>query len=322
VHPLHGEAAAAALVARGWSVTTHVVPAGEASKSWAELERGLARARAAGLERGDLVVALGGGVVGDLAGLVAALHLRGVAFVQCPTSLLAQVDASIGGKVAIDVPDGKNLLGTFHFPHAVLIDPHSLRTLPSRQLSAGLAEMLKHGALFDAAHFAELESSAAAVRAHDAQLTARLVRRSVALKAACVAADPFEVAPQGRNLLNLGHTLGHALETCSGFDLLHGEAVGLGLRAAARLSAALGLAAPTVEAAIVRALAAAGLPTDLDARLERHAAGELTGAMGRDKKRAGGTVTYIALEALGRPTTRALEPQRILDLLRPRAAPC
>jgi 3-dehydroquinate synthase len=318
VLPLHGPAARQSLEAAGVPVVELVFPAGEASKRPEVLVSLVSALVAAGLGRRDVVVALGGGVVGDLAGLVAALFMRGVDLVQCPTSLLAQVDASVGGKVAIDLPGGKNLLGSFHFPQAVLVDTSVLGTLPDAELGCGLAEMLKHGALFSVEHFEQLVEHADALYARDPAVLRRLVATSVALKAACVSRDPLERAEagKGRVLLNLGHTLGHAIEVASGYGLRHGEAVALGLRAAARLSEAKGLCEPGLEARIVAALLALRLPVALDEWLEGEKGRATTRALSNDKKRAGGTVTYIALAGLGDPRTLQLAPAEIMALLR------
>lgn len=321
VLPLHGAVARQSLEAAGVSVVTRTIAPGEASKRPDVLVALVSDLVAAGIGRRDVVVALGGGVVGDLAGLVAALLLRGVDFVQCPTSLLAQVDASVGGKVAVDLPGGKNLLGTFCFPRAVLVDTSVLQTLPDEELACGLAEMLKHGALFSSEHFEQIVEHAAALYARDPAVLPRLLATSVALKAACVSRDPLELseAGKGRVLLNLGHTVGHAIEAASGFSMRHGEAVALGLRAAARLSEAQGLCDPGLEARMVAALQAVRLPLELDPWLEGDRGKAVERAMANDKKRSGGTVTYIALAALGEPRTLQLAPAEILGLLRGRA---
>lgn len=315
---LYGAAARASLEAAGLTVVTRPIEPGEASKRPEVLLELVGELVAAGLGRRDVVVALGGGVVGDLAGLVAALFMRGIDLVQCPTSLLAQVDASVGGKVAVDLPGGKNLLGVFHFPRAVLIDTDVLQTLPDRELGCGLAEMLKHGALFSVEHFEQLVEHADALYDRDPVLLPRFVAISVALKAACVSRDPLELAGggKGRVVLNLGHTVGHAIESASGLTLQHGEAVALGLRAAARLSEAKGLCEPGLEDRMVAALTALRLPTDLDAWLDGEQGDAVEQVLCNDKKRAGSAVTYIALAGLGEPRTLALPPSEILPLLR------
>jgi 3-dehydroquinate synthase len=321
VLPLHGPVARQSLEAAGVTVVTRTIAPGEASKRPDVLVALVSDLVAAGIGRRDVVVALGGGVVGDLAGLVSALLLRGVDFVQCPTSLLAQVDASVGGKAAVDLPAGKNLLGTFCFPRAVLVDTSVLQTLPDEELACGLAEMLKHGALFSAEHFEQLVEHASALYARDPAVLPRLLATSVALKAACVSRDPLELseAGKGRVLLNLGHTVGHAIEAASGFTMRHGEAVALGLRAAARVSEAQGLCDPGLEARMVSALEALRLPLELEPWLEGDRGKAVERAMANDKKRSGGTVTYIALAALGEPRTLQLAPAEILALLRARA---
>ncbi|MGB1274748.1 MAG: 3-dehydroquinate synthase, partial [Nannocystaceae bacterium] len=292
VMPLYGERVTKSLEAEGFQVVAIEIGAGEVNKTPACLLEVVDKMLHAGLGRRDAVVALGGGVVGDLTGLAAALFMRGIALIQCPTSLLAQVDASVGGKVAVDLPSGKNLLGAFHFPLAVLIDPEVLGTLPDREMTSGLAEMLKHGALFSVDHFNDAVACADAVYERDVTVLARLVATSVALKAACVGRDPWEKgeAGKGRVVLNLGHTLGHAIESASDYALSHGAAVGLGMRAAARLSERRGLAAEGFEQQMVEALTKLRLPTDLDAWLcgERREAVER--ALMHDKKRAAGKV--------------------------------
>lgn len=321
VLPLYGPSARQSLEAAGVSVVARSIPAGEASKRPEVLVGLVSELVSAGLGRRDVVVALGGGVVGDLAALVAALLMRGVDLVQCPTSLLAQVDASVGGKAAVDLPGGKNLFGTFCFPRAVLVDTSVLGTLPDVELACGLAEMLKHGALFSEEHFEQLVEGAPALYARDPAVLPRLLATSVALKAACVSRDPLELseAGKGRVLLNLGHTVGHALEAASGYGLRHGEAVGLGLRAAARVSEAQGLCGPGLEARMVAALTALRLPVELDPWLEGEQGKALERAMANDKKRGGGTITYIGLAAIGEPRTLQLAPAEILGLLRGRA---
>jgi len=318
VHAHHGERTAALIAAAGLDVVLQVLAAGEASKSAETALACIDELASAGLGRDDLVVAQGGGVVGDLAGLVAHLFMRGIPIVQCPSSLLAQVDASIGGKVAVDRPAGKNLLGAFHFPRAVLVDPELLATLPVRERSCGAAEMLKHALLFSADHLEALEQGAEGLLAAEPVVTTALVSSSIALKAACVAADPLEQRKDGggRVLLNLGHTLGHAIEHASGLSVPHGEAVGLGLRAAARVACRHGLVGPELEARVTVALARLGLPVDLDAWLEGERGAAVLAAMQHDKKRAGGTLTYIALAGVGQPRTLALTPDAIMAAVR------
>jgi 3-dehydroquinate synthetase len=268
-------------------------------------------------------VALGGGVVGDLAGLAAATFMRGVALMQCPTSLLAQVDSSVGGKVAIDLSVGKNLFGAFHFPTVVLVDPEVLQTLPDRQLGCGLAEMLKHGALFSREHFNQVVAAADEIYARDADVLARMVATSIGLKAACVSRDPREQgeAGKGRVVLNLGHTVGHAFEVLSEFELEHGEAVGLGMLAAARLSDRKELVKaeegePSLEEQMLTALRAVRLPTRLDEWLTGDRADRLEAQLANDKKRTYASLSYVALSRIGEPTVISLTPAEIVSLLR------
>jgi 3-dehydroquinate synthase len=272
------------------------VPAGEASKSWARLETLVDFLLASGIERGDHLVAFGGGMVGDLAGFAAAIVKRGCKFVQLPTTLLAQVDSSVGGKTGINAASGKNLIGAFHQPAAVLIDPSTLDTLPPRQLRAGYAEVVKYGLIGDPAFFAWCEANGGALLAGDPAARLHAIETCVRAKAAIVAADERETSGK-RALLNLGHTFGHALEAQAGFSdrLLHGEAVALGIALVFRFSAARGLC-PAEDAARVGAhFAGVGLPT----RLERGDAAALVAHMARDKKRSGGRAAFILARGIG-----------------------
>ena len=238
----YGRPLQTALAAAGVKAGLIVLPAGEATKSFQGLERLLAALLAEGLDRKDRIIALGGGVIGDRTGLAAALYMRGVDFIQVPTTLLAQVDSSVGGKTAIDTPRDKNLVGAFHQPRLVLADLDTLATLPLRELRAGYAEVVKYGLLGDADFFAWLEANGAAVLARDPAALAHAVARSVQMKAEIVAEDEKEAGR--RALLNLGHTFGHAIEVEAGFGdlLVHGEAVALGCALAFRYAARLGMA--------------------------------------------------------------------------------
>ncbi|MGH7529805.1 MAG: 3-dehydroquinate synthase [Gemmatimonadales bacterium] len=241
VAELYGARVEQAVRATGATAELFVFPAGEASKTRETWGRLGDRMLAARFGRDAAVVALGGGVVGDMAGFVAATYLRGIPWVQVPTSLLAMIDASIGGKTGVDVPAGKNLLGAFHQPRLVIIDLALLATLPAVQLSAGLAEAVKHGAIADAAYFDFLEREHAAILAGGPEALERVVRRSVEIKAAVVAADERE---RGRRaILNFGHTVAHALEATAKYAILHGEAVAIGMALEARLAERLGIAA-------------------------------------------------------------------------------
>ena len=296
---LHGPAALASLRAAGIRGRLLTIPPGENSKSFAELERVIDRLLAFGLDRRDLIIALGGGVVGDLAGLAAALYMRGIDVVQAPTTLLAQVDSSVGGKTAIDTPRGKNLVGAFHQPRMVVADIDLLATLPDRQLRSGWAEVLKHGLICDADFFDWLASEGAVGAKGDPAALTRAVVRSVEIKSAIVGEDEKEAGR--RALLNLGHTFGHAIEAELGFDedvLTHGEAVALGCAMAFRLSAALGRASDADARRVEAVIDAAGLPTRLE-----HAgvfrADRLLARMAGDKKAEGGGLTLILARAIG-----------------------
>ena len=277
-----------------------VLPPGEETKSLAELGRGLDFLAANGLDRGGAVWAVGGGVIGDLGGFAAASYLRGIDFYQVPTTLLAMVDSSVGGKTGINLKAGKNLVGAFHQPRGVFISTNVLTTLPPREFAAGLAEVIKCGLLGDAALFARLERTPLTLASPD---LAAVIRRCCELKARIVEADEFETAKDGgRALLNLGHTFGHAIEQVAGYGTyLHGEAVAIGLVAAARLSHLLGLV-PAGDVARVEAVVAAhALPVRLRSPLPLAA---LTAAMARDKKVRAGRLRFVVLNAPGAAVTR------------------
>jgi 3-dehydroquinate synthase len=278
-----------------------LVPAGEGSKSWAGLQSIVDRLLEREIERNDLVVALGGGVVGDLAGFAAAIVNRGCNLVQVPTTLLAQVDSSVGGKTAINVAAGKNLVGAFHQPSLVLIDPSLLDTLDSRQLRAGYAEIVKYALIADAELFAWLEGNAAALLGGDPAARAYAIAAAVAGKARVVEEDERETGGR-RALLNLGHTFGHALEAEIGYSerLLHGEAVALGCVLAFEFSAARGISSAEDADRVRDHFAAAGLPTTL-AGLGLERSGErLARHMRHDKKREGGRTAFILTNGIGR----------------------
>jgi len=299
VAALHGPAVLAALEAAGISARLLTVPPGETSKSFAELERVIDRLLAFDLDRRDLIVALGGGVVGDLAGLAAALYMRGIDFVQVPTTLLAQVDSSVGGKTAIDTARGKNLVGAFHQPRLVVADIDLLATLPLRQLRSGWAEVLKHGLIGDAPFFDWLAGDGAGGATGNPAALSRAVVRSVEIKSAIVSEDEREAGR--RALLNLGHTFGHAIEAELGFDeerITHGEAVALGCALAFRFSAFMGFCDPADAERVRVVIDAAGLPSRLGAVGHLSVEG-LLGRMAGDKKAEGGRLTLILARAIG-----------------------
>jgi 3-dehydroquinate synthase len=278
-----------------------VLPAGESTKSWAQLEALCDRLLNLGIERSDNVIALGGGVIGDLVGFACAILKRGCGFVQVPTTLLAQVDSSVGGKTAINTRAGKNLIGAFHQPVHVLIDPDTLDTLPAREVAAGYAEVAKYGLIDDAPFFAWCEANGPALLAGDKPARAHAIATSVAAKARIVAEDERETTG-ARALLNLGHTFGHALEAETGFSdrLLHGEGVSCGMALAFRFSAAQRLC-PAGDAARVTAhLAACGLPATLQAAGVDASGETLVGHMMHDKKMAGGRLPFLLAHGIGR----------------------
>ena len=296
---LHLEAAEAALKTSGLATSRVVVAAGEGTKSFAGLDRVCEALIAAKIERGDLVVALGGGVVGDLAGFAAAVVRRGLDYIQVPTTLLAQVDSSVGGKTAINSRHGKNLVGAFYQPLLVVADTAVLDTLPPRQFRAGYAEVVKYGLLGDAGFFGWLDANVKEVFAGGAARE-HAIATSCRMKAAIVARDERETGD--RALLNLGHTFGHALEAAAGFSdrLLHGEAVALGMVLAAEFSARLGILAPEQAARATRHLAGAGLPVRLaDVAGGVPNADRLMDLMAQDKKVRRGKLTFILLRDIG-----------------------
>lgn len=278
-----------------------VVPPGEESKSFAGLAELSSELLETGVDRGGLIVALGGGVIGDLTGFAAGILKRGVAFAQIPTTLLAQVDSSVGGKTAINARQGKNLLGLFHQPRIVIADTALLSTLPRRELLAGYAEVVKYGALGDAAFFSWLEENGAKALAGDRGGLIHMVAHSCRMKAEIVARDEREAGE--RALLNLGHTFGHALEATTGFStrLIHGEGVAIGMALAFHLSARLGLCPKEDADRLTRHLKSVGLPSAIsDIAGPRPAVDALLAAMSHDKKVKDGKLTFILTRGLGR----------------------
>ena len=300
IHAAWGAQLEAALRAHGHSPVWRVLPPGEVSKSWEQLSATTDWLLSEEVERGDHVIALGGGVIGDLTGFACAILKRGCQFIQVPTTLLAQVDSSVGGKTAINTAAGKNLIGAFHQPSLVLADLALLDTLPRRQLLAGYAEVVKYGLLGDADFFDWCEVNGAALIAGDAEAREQAVAHSVAAKARIVAADERETTGQ-RALLNLGHTFGHALEAQCGFSdrLLHGEAVALGMVLAARYSARLGLLNPAAATRITAHCADVGLPGEIAALGLNCNGAALVTHMLHDKKMDAGTLPFILLRGIG-----------------------
>ena len=315
----------ASLAAAGIPAAAVIVEEGEGSKTYAGLQKVSEALIAAKIERNDLVIALGGGVVGDLAGFAAAILRRGVDFVQVPTSLLAQVDSSVGGKTGINSPQGKNLLGAFHQPVLVIADTSVLDTLSPRQFRAGYAEVAKYGVLGDEAFFAWLETSHSGIFSGGAARE-HAIATSCRAKAAVVSRDERETGE--RALLNLGHTFGHALEAATGFSdrLFHGEGVAVGMVLAAEFSAELGMIPQADAARIERHLASVGLPTHLQdiagfAQEGLADADALLALMAQDKKVKRGKLTFILLEAVGRAViANDVEPSLVRDFLKAKLA--
>jgi len=308
IAPLYAVRLETTLRTAGASCLTIALADGEAFKTLESLNRIFDALLSANADRRTLIVALGGGVVGDIAGFAAATFQRGVPYLQVPTSLLAQVDSSVGGKTAVNHPLGKNMIGAFYQPRAVIADTDTLRTLPERELGAGLAEVVKHAALRDAGFLDWIEEHAVALRARDPDALTRAIRRSCEIKAQIVAADERESGE--RALLNFGHTFGHAIESALGHGAwLHGEAVAAGMVLAARFSVRQGRLEPRSAERLVALLEALGLPV----APPRMPAARWLEFMGRDKKNQDGRITLILLEALGRATIVMDTPRSELE---------
>lgn len=311
VGPIYSRRAQQALA--GALTTIIELPDGEQHKHWPAVSQVLNALVEARVDRRGLILALGGGVVGDIAGFAASIYMRGIRYMQVPTTLLAQVDSSVGGKTGINHPGGKNLIGAFHQPAAVISDTDTLRTLPPRELSAGLAEVLKHGLLADRDYFERMVGSIESMRAHDALALADAIAGSCEIKASVVARDEREAGE--RALLNLGHTFGHAIEAMTGYSgWLHGEAVGCGLVLAAELSCLLGALSTSDVQAVESAVSRAGLPT----RVEGLSALDAIEMMRGDKKAEAGQIRFIVLDQIGRATQRTVPHALLLRVLRSR----
>ncbi|HYE90315.1 MAG TPA: 3-dehydroquinate synthase [Terriglobales bacterium] len=297
---LYGKTVLESLAAAGFTTSVFEVPEGEAAKTPAVATRGWDACVDAGLDRSSTVLALGGGAVGDLAGFVSATYMRGTNFVQLPTTVLAQVDASSGGKTALDHPKGKNMIGAFHQPRLVLVDTATAETLPPRDYRSGLAEVVKHGIVLDAAYFDDVEASAEALLAREPATVERVVGGSCRLKASVVERDELE--SDLRMVLNYGHTIGHAIEAATGYAALtHGEAVSLGMVAEAALAVRLGIATAQTRARQERLLARLGLPI----RMAAVDPARVLEAMTRDKKARNGQVPIVLAPEIGRFTIAA-----------------
>jgi 3-dehydroquinate synthase len=300
VHAAWGEVAEAALRANGHEPHWRILPPGEPTKSWSQLSATVDWLLELGVERGDHILALGGGVIGDLTGLAAAILKRGCHFIQLPTTLLAQVDSSVGGKTAINTAAGKNLVGAFHQPALVLADLAVLDTLPERELLAGYAEVVKYGLLGDADFFAWCDANGADLLAGDSAKREYAVAHSVAAKAKIVAADERETTGT-RALLNLGHTFGHALEAETGYspELLHGEAVAVGMVLAARYSARKGLMARASADHIAQHFASIGMRSEVWQLGLDCSGSDLVAHMLHDKKMDAGTLPFVLMKGIG-----------------------
>ena len=312
---LHLATLQASLDAAGIAHSALALPPGEATKGWAQFSRTVEWILTEKIERSDLVIALGGGVIGDLVGFAAAVVRRGVRFVQIPTTLLAQVDSSVGGKTGINTAQGKNLVGAFHQPTLVLADTGLLATLPPRDFLAGYGEVVKYGLLGDAAFFEWLEVNGPAMAEGDIDKRNLAVRRSCEMKAEIVMRDETE---QGdRALLNLGHTFGHALEAEARFDgsVLHGEAVAVGLGLAASLSARLGHCSQEWPSRVISHLTACGLPARITDLPRRFTVEALLGRMAKDKKNRDGKMRFVLLRAPGDCFTSADVPAEAVEKL-------
>lgn len=308
VAPLYADAVASSLQLSGFKTTLIEIPDGEEFKTSATLNLVYDRLIESGVDRKSFVVALGGGVVGDLAGFASATFLRGIPFVQVPTTLLAQVDSSVGGKTGIDHPLGKNLIGAFYQPHLVLSDMAVLKTLDERHYRAGLGEVVKYGVVLDADLFSLLELSVDLLLKRDLELLAQVVCRCCELKAHVVEQDEKESGL--RAVLNYGHTLGHAFETLSGYrDLVHGEAVSIGMVMAVQLSYQAGYCSEEDVQRVVRLLEQLGLPTAVP-QVDRN---DLIAALGKDKKNRSGTLQFICNRGIGYHQFHQFTPTQLVD---------
>jgi len=311
VGPLYAQVVRSQLEKHYASVSTVVLPDGEQFKTWASLDMIFDHLLRNGCDRKTVLVALGGGVVGDITGFAAASYMRGVPFVQVPTTLLSQVDSSVGGKTAINHPLGKNMIGAFYQPLRVVADLDTLKSLPDRELSAGLAEVIKYGPIADAAFFDWIEANLGALLSREPLALTTAIRRSCEIKASVVGQDERESGI--RAILNFGHTFGHAIEAGLGYgQWLHGEAVGAGMAMAASLSVALGLIEPRIRDRIVDVVAKAGLPvTGPDLPVERYLE-----IMRLDKKAESGEIKFVVLSSMGEAKVQSVDDRLVADVIR------
>ena len=312
VKALYGDSFCEALRQAGLNVLLVGIPAGESSKNISTVMDVVGRLLAVGADRETLLIALGGGVIGDLTGFIASVFMRSISYVQVPTTLVGQVDSSIGGKTAVDLPQGKNLLGTFYQPRAVFADIRFLDTLPEKEFNNGLAEMIKYGAIEDEELFKLLEEGMDKLKNKDAKLLIKTIETCCRIKKNIVEMDEHE---QGlRRILNFGHTVGHALEAVSGYSLSHGEGVGLGMVAAARISVKLRELNASSSERIEKLVAKAGLPTRLDSSVDISA---VTDRLKMDKKKKGDVVRFVLLKKIGMPfVTGSVGESMIIEVLK------
>lgn len=316
VAPLYLERCRQQLAAHYGRVDALILPDGEQHKDWESLNVVIDRLLATASDRKTVLVALGGGVIGDLTGFAAAIYMRGVPFVQVPTTLLAQVDSSVGGKTAINHPRGKNMVGAFYQPVRVIADLDTLDTLPPREFSAGLAEIIKYGPIADAAFLDWLEANLDALLARDKRALAHAVQRSCEIKAWVVGQDEREAGL--RAILNFGHTFGHAIETGLGYgEWLHGEAVGCGMVLASDLSVRLGLMPPEFTTRMTRLIARAGLPV----QAPRLGLSRYLELMQVDKKSEGGEIRFVVIEGLGKAGMRGAPDELVAQVLEDHSVP-
>ncbi len=310
IAPLYLPLLETSLRSAGFDISPIILHDGEQFKTLDSMRSIYEQLLECGLDRSALLIALGGGVVGDMAGFAAATYMRGIPFVQIPTTLLAQVDSSVGGKTGVNLPGGKNTVGAFYQPRAVFIDPLVLETLPERQLRAGLAEVIKYGIIRDPALFAFIEERLDSLLHRDADTTASVIKQCCMIKSDIVSRDETE---QGvRAHLNFGHTLGHAVESLTGYSAyLHGEAVAIGMWAAARLSRTLGLCATADVQRIESLLASAGLPTVVPS----FSVSAYMGAMLKDKKKTGSTVNFVLTHRIGEVALHPVGQERLRAFL-------
>ncbi|MEE4240692.1 MAG: 3-dehydroquinate synthase [Desulfopila sp.] len=310
VAALYGNTILESLSGSGIAADLLTFPEGEASKSLTTFAELCSKVAGKGYDRRDGIIALGGGVSGDLAGFVASCYMRGVPFVQIPTTLLAQVDSSVGGKTGVDIEEGKNLVGTFYQPRAVYIDPGVLETLPADQFIGGIAEVIKYGVIRDRDFFNYLRRERTAVLALNREVITKIILTSCTIKADVVAEDEKE--SNIRRILNYGHTIGHAVEAASNFSIIHGKAVAIGMVAAVRIAVAKGLCSETVHQEIVSLLEEYELPTEIPAQLSRE---QIKNYILRDKKIVSGKVAYVLPLCLGEVTITDEVDSSIIDMV-------